>query len=154
MSKLNEFATNATEAVVILKNKSAGVVIDVRKQLPSVETKKVQAAVTGSVESARQRVGHVRYLVEPAGKSLVSLTERGEQIVRDFTGMPAGKPVTNTVAKATSKVTATVTKGAKPATKPAAKPATKPSATRKPAVRKPAAKKAAPTTTASKPASE
>jgi hypothetical protein len=144
MSILNELTTTATDAVATLKNKTAGVVIDVRKHVPAVPTKKVQSAVAGTVESARKRVVDVREMVEPAGKSLVSLTERGEKKVRDLTGMPAGKPVTNTVAKATDKVTA-VAKPSKKATKPATKPASKPAAkaTRKPAVRK---------TTATKPA--
>ncbi len=75
MSILNEITTTAVDAVGTLRTKAAGVVVDVRKQLPAVEPKKVQSVVVEGAISAR--------------KQFIDLTARGEKIVRDLTGRTA-----------------------------------------------------------------
>jgi|GEM_PF-2844294 len=125
MSLLHEFTTTATDAVDAMRTKAASVVVDVRKQLPTVEPKKVQSAVVETAHTARKQVVD---LTAPATKTLVDLTQRGEKLVRDLAGRSYAKPA----AKSAS-----------------ASAATTPAAT-KPAARKPAAKKAPTKTTAAK----
>ena len=85
MSILNEITTTAVDAVGTLRTKAAGVVVDVRKQLPVVEPKKVQSVVVEGALSARKQV--------------IDLTARGERIVRDLTGRPAPKARKTTAAR-------------------------------------------------------
>jgi len=112
MSILTEITSTAVEAVGTLRTKAAEVVVDVRKQLPLVEPKKVQSVVVDGALSARKQV--------------IDLTARGEKIVRDLTGRPAAKP-------AAKSATASATK---PTTKPATKPATKKVAAKRTVARK------------------
>ncbi len=121
MSILTEITSTAVEAVGTLRTKAAEVVVDVRKQLPLVEPKKVQSVVVEGALSARKQV--------------IDLTARGEKIVRDLTGRPASKP-------AAKSATASATK---PATKPATKKvAAKRTVARKTTTAKRTVKKAAP----------
>jgi len=108
MSILTEITSTAVEAVGTLRTKAAEVVVDVRKQLPLVEPKKVQSVVVDGALSARKQV--------------IDLTARGEKIVRDLTGRPAAKP-------AAKSATAS-------ATKPTTKPATKKVAAKRTVARK------------------
>ena len=139
MSVLSQLTTTATEAVETVRAKANDVVVDVRKQLPAVEAKKVQSAVTSTVtsygksvtaasKSARKQVVD---LVEPATKTVHSLTVTAEKLVRDLTGRPVAKKSAAAkqaqkapaVKKATSTVAAkkTATKRAVKKAAPAAK---------------------------------
>jgi len=137
MSILSQITSTAVEAVETVRTKAAGVVVDVRKQLPVVETKKVQAAVLDTYGTARKQVAdivepatkQVAGLVKPATQQVIDLTARGEKIVRDLTGRPAARKPLAT----------------KRATKPATKPAVKRTVARKTTAVKRAVKKAAPT---------
>jgi hypothetical protein len=123
MSILTELTSTAVDAVGTLRTKAAEVVVDVRKQLPLVEPKKVQSVVVEGALSARKQV--------------IDLTARGEKIVRDLTGRSASKP-------AAKSATASATK---PATKPATKKvAAKRTVARKTTTAKRTVKKAAPST--------
>ena len=111
MSVLSQLTTTATEAVETVRAKASDVVIDVRKQLPAVEAKKVQSAVTSTVTSAGKTVTaasktarkQVIDLVEPATKTVHSLTVRGEKLVRDIAGRPVAKKATRPAAKKTTR---------------------------------------------------
>ena len=111
MSLLNDLTTTAVDAVGTLRTKAAGVVVDVRKQLPVVEPKKVQSAVRDTAMSARKQVID---LTAPATKSIVDLTQRGEKLVRDIAGRPATVPA---VKAATKNAAQTATKTAATARK-------------------------------------
>ena len=123
MSILNEITSTAVDAVGTLRTKAAEVVVDVRKQLPLVEPKKVQSVVVDTAQSARKQV--------------IDLTARGEKIVRDLTGRPAAKPATKSAAATATKRTT------KPATK---KVAAKRTVARKTTAVKRTVKKVAPST--------
>ena len=111
MSVLSQLTTTATEAVETVRAKASDVVIDVRKQLPAVEAKKVQSAVTSTVTSYGKSVTaasksarkQVIDLVEPATKTVHSLTVRGEKLVRDIAGRPVAKKATRPAAKKTTR---------------------------------------------------
>ena len=122
MSFLTQLTTTAVEAVETVRTKATDVVVDVRKQLPTVEAKKVQSAVVETVGSARKQVidlvepatKQVVDLVKPATKQatkqFIDLTARGEQIVRSVTGRPTAKkssrPATAASTTAARKTTA------------------------------------------------
>lgn len=144
MSVLSQLTTTATEAVETVRAKASDVVVDVRKQLPAVEAKKVQSAVTSTVTSYGKSVTaasksarkQVIDLVEPATKTVHSLTVRGEKLVRDIAGRPVAKKATRPAAKKTTRPV--VAKRA-----PVAKKATTAVAAKKTATKR-AVKKAAP----------
>ena len=152
MSVLSQLTTTATEAVETVRAKASDVVIDVRKQLPAVEAKKVQSAVTSTVTSAGKTVTaasktarkQVIDLVEPATKTVHSLTVRGEKLVRDIAGRPVAKKATRPAAKKTTRPAAKKTTRPVVAKRaPVAKKATTAVAAKKTATKR-AVKKAAP----------